>query len=166
MESETLTTYWKEIGLVGLLCGAAATVIAMFVFFYAPQAKAAEKIDNMTYTRAFTLWGTGATGKMSCTGTKKIKINKGTYMCALNSTDKDTIDIKCDPFLPNGNYNPAATFDAIAHLKAECNGKSACSVRLPNMFETGQNDCQCPPQDVVLNASYYCVPDSESGDEA
>ncbi len=155
---KTVSSYWKEIGLVGLLCGAAVTVVVMFVLFYNPQTKAAEMFDKKTYTRAFTLWGTGTSGKMSCSGTKKIKINKGTYMCALNSTDKDTIDMKCDPFLPNGNYNPDTTFDAIAHLKSECNGKSSCSVRLPNMFETGQNTCQCAPQDVVLNASYYCVP--------
>ena len=155
---ETVSSYWKEIGLVGLLCGAAVTVVAMCVIFYQPQIKAAEMFDKTTYTRAFTLWGTGTTGKMSCTDGKKIKINKATYMCALNSTNKSNIDIQCDPFLPNGDYNPDTTFDALAHLKAECNGKSSCSVRLPNMFGTGQNECQCAHEDIVLNASYYCVP--------
>ena len=155
---KTVSSYWKEIGLVGLLCGAAATVVAVCVLFYQPQLKAAETFDKTTYTRAFTLWGTGTTGKMSCTDGKKIKMNKGTYMCALNSTNKGSIDMQCDPFLPNGDYDPDTTFDALAHLKAECNGKTSCSVSLPNTFKTGQNNCQCAPEDIVLNASYYCVP--------
>ena len=91
----------------------------------------------------------------------KIKINKGTYMCALNSTGKDVINIQCDPFFPNGNYNPETTFDAKTHLESECNGKSSCSVKLPNMYATGKTACQCAPQDIVLNASYYCVPDED-----
>ena len=150
------TKYWKEIGLGGLLGGSLATLIVVYFLFYKPQTSASEKLKKKTYTRAFTLWGRGNSGNLSCPGNKKIKINRGTYMCALNSTGE--VDDRCDPFFTNGNYNPATTFDAKIDLENECNGKSSCTFRLPNVYETGENECDCGFQNVVLNASYYCVP--------
>ena len=148
--------YWKEIGLGGLVCGALATLIVMCFFFYKPQIDAKEKFKTKTYTRAFTLWGRGNSGTLSCTGNKQIKINRGTYMC--NSTNP--VDERCDPFFTNGNYNPDTTFDAKIDLEPKCNGKTSCSFKLPSIYETGENECECGFQNVVLNASYYCVPAS------
>ena len=146
------TKYWKEIGLGGLLCGSLVTVIVMYFFFYKPQTKVAEKFTTNTYARAFTLWGRGHRGTLGCNGNKKIKINRATYLC--NSME----DVQCDPFLTNGNYNPDTTIDAKSELEIKCNGKSSCSFRLPNVYETGENECDCGFRDVVLNASYYCIP--------
>ena len=77
-------------------------------------------------------------------------------MCALDATG--AVNRSCDPFFPNGSYNPATTFDAKSDLEAECKGKTACSFRLPNVYATGETDCDCDFQNVVLNSSYYCVP--------
>jgi len=157
METESLFSYWKGIGLGGLVCGSLALLLVMFLIFYKPQTEAKTKFEKKTYPRAFTLWGRGTSGELSCTGNKKIKINQGTYMCALDTTQ--SVDRRCDPFFTNGNYNPDTTFDAKTDLETVCNGKSSCSFQLPNVYETGDNKCECDFQNVVLNASYYCVPE-------
>ena len=148
------TKYWKEIGLGGLLGGSLVTLIVIYFFSYKPQTDAAEKFKTKTHTRAFTLWGGENSGTLSCLGNKKIKINRGTYMCSVVNRVKE----QCDPYFTNGNYNPATTFDAKMDLETKCNGKSSCSFKLPNVYETGENDCDCGFRNVVLNASYSCIP--------
>ena len=154
METETLLSSGKGVGIV-VFGGLAVLLVAVFLFYKPAPTKT--KFEEKDYPRPFTLWGSqGTAGRLSCPESQKININRATYMCALNASGR--VDRRCDPFFSNGNYNPATTFDAQTDLKVACNGKTTCSFKLPNVYETGENECNCDFRNVVLNATYSCVP--------
>lgn len=111
-------------------------------------------MGQTVYTRGLAIVGEGRAGRLSCPAGRKIRIFRGRYMCGASDLAGREV---CDPFTPSGGFSEA-TRSAVEELEGACNGKSECTFTLGRGLLPEGCDGVCDPEEVMLNASYDCVP--------
>lgn len=123
------------------------SVIAWLVWSIAISVRYMLRARTLTITRGVTGFA-GDTVTLMCPVGKVIKPTSATYGCDISNGGVKG----CDPFLPNGNFDPATTATAAA-LLAPTSGKQRATITVPSVTLCAGS---CPR--TMLVGTYDCVP--------
>nr|QBK86870.1 MAG: uncharacterized protein LCMAC103_02080 [Marseillevirus LCMAC103] len=131
--------------------------IAIAIFWLATAMKFGSVMKANTHTRGLAIVGAGNSATLTCPAGRVIRPFRAQYLCGKQSLGAGD---PCDPFLPNGNYDSAATSSALDDLNGACRDQTgSCTFTLGDTAVLPPAcGAECSPGELMLNASYDCVP--------